>query len=600
MADRVGQQLGNYRLLRLLGRGGYAEVYLGEHLYLKTLAAIKVFQPFLTEQDRDAFLREAQTMARLIHPHIIRILEGSVEEGIPFLVMDYAPNGTIRDRHPESERLALETILAYVKQVAGALQYAHDEQLIHRDIKPGNLLLGRHKEVLVSDFGLAVATRRSFTQTQQEVAGTVAYMAPEQIEGRARPASDQYSLGIVVYEWLSGACPFQGSVREVISQHLLTPPPPLRAKVPSLSTAVEQVVLRALAKALDERFPTISDFANALDEASQQEQRRLIKRPSPRVQQPKVTPNLLPPLDPSPSEISSTLSSRPGPPSQREVSPPATPPTLPPIQEPIDPATQQSSVNPPPLGTTLVTYHGHISVVTAIAWSPDGSRLVSGSWDRTVHVWESTTSKRLLQYQEHAEGVTAVAWSPNSKYLASGSHDGIIQVWDAVIGKTLFTYHGHAQAITALAWSPGGKHLASASADLTIHIWQPTAQGHLFTYSGHRSLVETIMWAADRKRITTVGRDQTAQSWDIATGGNVYTSHPTNAPARALAWSPDGKYILAGSESGEVILKEVASSRFLFTYRGHTEKVIVVGWSPDGARAASGGADTTVQIWQAR
>src|SRR5579859_870659 len=501
MADRVGQQLGNYRLLVLLGRGGYAEVYLGEHVYLKTLAAIKVFPPFLTEQDRDAFLHEAQTLARLIHPHIVRILEGSVDGGIPFLVMDYAPNGTLRDRHPEGERLALETILAYVKQVANALQYAHDEQLIHRDIKPGNLLLGRHKEVLLSDFGLAVAARRSLTQTQQEVAGTVAYMAPEQIEGRAQQASDQYSLGIVVYEWLSGKCPFQGSVREVVSQHLLTAPLPLRAKIPSLSGAVEQVVLRALAKTPGERFPSISELASALDSASQQEQRHLlIKRPSPRAQQPRVTPNLLPPLDPSLPEISSVLPTYPTAASQIVAPHPGASPTLPPIQEPINPIATQlpPPVKKPLLGTPLSTYRGHINAVTALAWSPEGSILASGSWDRTVHVWESTTGQRILLYQGHAEGVTAVAWSPNRKYLASGSHDGIVQVWDAATSKTLYTYHGHTQAITPLAWSPDGKHLASASADLTIHLWQPTAQGHLFTYSGHHSIVEIIMWAADR------------------------------------------------------------------------------------------------------
>src|SRR5579862_6656072 len=99
MPDHTDQRLGNYRLLRLLGKGGYAEVYLGQHRYLKTEAAIKIFPSFLSEEDRNAFLSEAQVMARLIHPHIVRILEGSVEHGIPFLVMDYAPNGTLRDVH---------------------------------------------------------------------------------------------------------------------------------------------------------------------------------------------------------------------------------------------------------------------------------------------------------------------------------------------------------------------------------------------------------------------------------------------------------------------------------------------------------------------
>ena len=141
MADRVGEQLGNYRLTRLLGQGGFAEVYLGEHVYLKTLAALKVLDTELSEQDAANFVQEAQTLARLSHPHIVRVLDFAVEDGTPFLVIEYAPHGTLRDRHPKGTRLPLETIVLYVQQIAAALQYAHNQRLIHRDVKPENLLL---------------------------------------------------------------------------------------------------------------------------------------------------------------------------------------------------------------------------------------------------------------------------------------------------------------------------------------------------------------------------------------------------------------------------------------------------------------------------
>src|SRR5438067_9769047 len=143
MTDRVGQQLGNYRLLRLLGKGGFAEVYLGEHLRLKTSAAIKVLHTSLEDDDVEGFLREAQTVARLKHPHIVRVFDFDVENHTPFLVMDYLPNGNVRHSYPKSTRLSLETVISYVKQVASALQYAHDAKLIHRDIKPENMLLDR-------------------------------------------------------------------------------------------------------------------------------------------------------------------------------------------------------------------------------------------------------------------------------------------------------------------------------------------------------------------------------------------------------------------------------------------------------------------------
>jgi serine/threonine protein kinase/uncharacterized membrane protein len=268
MTDGVGQQLGNYRLIRLLGHGGYANVYLGEHLYLKTEAAIKVLQVQLGDDERNNFLDEARTIAHLVHPHIIRVLDFGVQGYMPFLVMDYAPNGTLRERHPRGTQVPLATILAYVKQVASALQYAHDQNLIHRDVKPGNMLLGRNDEILLSDFGIALIAESSHSQSTQDTVGTVAYMAPEQIEGKPRPASDQYSLGIVVYEWLCGERPFHGSLTEIATQQLATPPPSLRARVPSISPEVENVVMKALAKDPHARFPSVEAFADALEQAS--------------------------------------------------------------------------------------------------------------------------------------------------------------------------------------------------------------------------------------------------------------------------------------------------------------------------------------------
>jgi len=269
MGDRVGEQLGNYRVTAKLGEGGFAEVYLGEHIHLGTQAALKVLHTQLTAEDGDAFRVEARTIARLLHPHIVRILDFGVEGKLPFLVMDYAPNGTLRQRHPRGTRLPLDLIVSYVKQVADALQYAHHEKLIHRDIKPENMLVGRRNDILLSDFGIALVAQSSRYQSTQDVVGTVAYMSPEQIQGKPRPASDQYSLGIVVYEWLCGDRPFQGSFIELCTQQVVAPPPPLREKMAKIPHDVEQVVMTALAKDSHKRFLNIQAFARALEQATQ-------------------------------------------------------------------------------------------------------------------------------------------------------------------------------------------------------------------------------------------------------------------------------------------------------------------------------------------
>src|SRR6185312_7817408 len=262
MADRTGQQLGNYRIIHLIGRGGFAEVYLGEHIYLKTQVAIKILQTRVSnEDDMKGFLQESQTIARLIHPNIIRVTDFGVDNETPYLVMDYAANGTLRQRHPKGTVLPLATIIPYVNQTAAALQYAHDEKLIHRDIKPENMLLGRKGEILLSDFGIALAAQSSRYQSTQDVVGTVAYMSPEQIQGKPRPASDQYSLGIVVYEWLSGDRPFHGSFTELCAKHMFAEPPPLRGKLPQVPPRIEDFLQVALAKDPKQRFGSIKEFA---------------------------------------------------------------------------------------------------------------------------------------------------------------------------------------------------------------------------------------------------------------------------------------------------------------------------------------------------
>jgi serine/threonine protein kinase len=278
--DHIGQQLGNYRLVSLLGRGGFAAIYLGEHIYLKRLAAIKVLRTVLGEQEKGQFLEEARLLANLSHPHIIRVLEFAiaqkwtivqgkpVRENIPFLVMDYAPGGSLRAFYPAGARLSLDTVVNYIKQVASALQFAHNQNIIHRDIKPENLLLNEQKEIMLSDFGLALFAPSPEFLNLQGMVGTPHYMAPEQLRGKPQFASDQYALAVVAYEWLCGQRPFNGGDAELIMQHISSPPPRLRSKNHSIPPSVESVILKALAKEPQQRYPDVQIFARALELAS--------------------------------------------------------------------------------------------------------------------------------------------------------------------------------------------------------------------------------------------------------------------------------------------------------------------------------------------
>ncbi|MBV9020681.1 MAG: protein kinase [Ktedonobacteraceae bacterium] len=648
MADREGQQLGNYRLLRLLGRGGCADVYLGEHIYLDTLAAIKVLRTQLADEDLEHFRTEARTIARLVHPHIVRVLEFGIEGMTPYLVMDYAPDGTLRKRHAKGVPLPLSTVVGYVTQAAAALQCAHDQRVIHRDVKPENMLLGRHNEVLLSDFGIALVTSSRYLSTQglQDLAGTIAYMAPEQIQSHATVSSDQYALGIVVYEWLSGTRPFEGTFTEVAVKHALVAPLPLREKMPAISVAVEEVIMRTLAKEPQQRFASVQAFASALEQAYLQEPGSpvaLTDTPaSPELPAlsadtfssanqealPAVSSSvqMLPPPTHIPVSLASEASLVETPALEQPV---ATPPLqqlpkrgvsrrtvtlglagvvvtgvlaggvvwLAHVHEP------QGTITPPtsPIGvsTSLFTYRGHSDWVWSVAWSPSGKRVASASSDKTVQVWDAANGDHSYTYSGHADSVYALAWSPDGKHIASASNDMTVQVWDATGGHP-FTYTGHSSWVWTVAWSPDSTRIASAGGDKTVQIWNASSGSHLYTYSDHSGAVFAVAWSPDGRTIASAGADQTVRVWDAATGVTLYTYQLLSSTLIwSLAWSPNGKRIASASEDNTVQVWDAADGDHPFTYHGHADPVHTVAWSPDDKSIASAGADQTVQVWDA-
>src|SRR6266699_495092 len=299
MFNWLGQQFGSYLLTDLLGQGGFANVYLGEHVRHGTQAAIKV--PRSRSQDKvERFVKEIRTLAGLNHPYIVQVLEYGVEGDLPFLALNYARKGSLQQIYREGMLFSLDTIVSYVKQIAEGLQYIHDRRLVHRDVKLGNILLGPRKTVWLSDFGTAVNIPRfPFLGESQGSAGTVDYISPEQLQGKPCPASDQYGLGVVVYTLLTGDTPFHGNSREIAEQHLYATPPRLRSRFLEITPAVEWAVRRALAKDPHMRFASVWEFALALEQADRVPVVEIRPRSSV-VNLPAVVPWRRGALDPSP------------------------------------------------------------------------------------------------------------------------------------------------------------------------------------------------------------------------------------------------------------------------------------------------------------
>ena len=282
-----GLHIGRYHLLRLIGSGGMGEVYLAEDTRINRQVAIKVIRgeaiPYLdTNPSQDAarlFEREAKAIARLNHSHILPLFdygEDIVNETLlTYMVMPYCQGGSLDAwLRPKSERRSLppQEAAYLLNQASDALQYAHDQQIIHQDVKPSNFLIRAIREtglpdLLLTDFGVAkfIAANSS---NSQSIRGTPSYMAPEQWEGNPVTETDQYALGIMAYQLVTGRLPFQGGPGQMMYQHLTNEPQPPSTHVPSLPANVDTVILHALAKKPEDRFASISAFARAFQQAT--------------------------------------------------------------------------------------------------------------------------------------------------------------------------------------------------------------------------------------------------------------------------------------------------------------------------------------------
>jgi serine/threonine protein kinase len=621
MSERVDQQLGNYRLVRLIGQGAFADVYLGEHIYLKTPAAIKVLQTRLAKDELQGFLNEARAIANLVHPNIVRVLEFGVEGDTPFLVMDYAPNGTLRQLHPKGALVPPATIAQYVKQAAAALQYAHDQRVIHRDIKPENMLLGRNNEVLISDFGIAVMAQSSRYQIGQEVGGTISYMAPEQLQGRAVPASDQYALGIVVYEWLCGERPFQGSFPEIASQHMLAQPTPLHTKLSGLPVGIEEVVMTALSKDPQHRFLRIQAFATALEHACQNvpplalassqqvpftsSDNRSAQFSSPFFPQQPTPSGSYGPASLNQSEAD--MSTMPG-------KQPSTPdwglmPTVPP--SPFPPQAQGAAGSQGLTPPGQMGYQGqYVSPDAPTSQSmaqfgssppmpPVGpSQVPPADQDQQPGRKRGISRRKVIFGLAGVVGILVVssgataAWYELSHQSQSPAAIGLTQKKTPQPGNT-------PTSVPSPSPSSDPTVTETPSSTVTETATQPaTGIGSLVTsYTGHTQYVESVAWSPDGSMIASASGDNTVQIWNASTGENllVYRGH-SNA-VNAVIWSADGSQVISASD--DVQVWDASTGNLVFTYSGHSNNVYTLGRSPDGKRIASGGGDGTVQIWDA-
>jgi serine/threonine protein kinase len=652
MADRIGQQLGHYRLIRLVGKGAFAEVYLGEHDRMLTQSAVKVLHAQLASEEEARFQQEAHLVASLTHPHIVRVHDFAVQDGTPFLAMDFAPNGTLRERFPRGAPQAPGDILPYVWQVADALHYAHGQRLIHRDVKPENMLLDAQNQVLLSDFGIAVVLQSPRYKAAQEVMGTATYMAPEQIQARAIPASDQYALAVIVYEWLSGAPPFQGSVTEVMAKQLFTEPPRLRERVRALSPAVEAVVMGALSKDPADRFPSVESFVRAFEEACQAvpvllfvtpslmestgSEEQTVTEPTPAPAAPEHAPALsalealtasarpetapapempawMEPVptwtEPAPAAPAweRMMPVRPAEPPVSEPAPPAAPLPLQPM--PPEPAWPESAFAAPPVSEPAPPAAPPISPdePSAPGAAPYVAPIIVSA--PPAPTWKSPRPEPGGGLPPPAFAVPSRPTAPPpparpSPSLAAPSRPaaqppaptGLGATWREVDWIPSPSAPGPTPALHPPEPEPPRRGV-SRRAVLLGGVVGLIAVGGGLTWLGVNALSTRLPRAASNTHPSPV---PTHAPTAAPQGAALFTYRGHSGFLRSVAWSPGGTRIASAGDDNTAQVWDALTGAHPLTYKGHSQPVLAVAWSPDGTLIASGSRDLTVHVWDAQ
>ncbi len=390
----IGKQLDEYRLEAVLGRGGMARVYRGLDVRLNRRVAIKVIDtPFQTDPEYiKRFEREAQAIAQLEHPHIVRLYRYGEAHGLLYIAMQYIAgrslNAVLAAHRQEEEQLSPADIRRITREICLALDYAHDKGVIHRDVKPSNIMLDEEGAVFLTDFGLALLTE---VGTRGEILGSPHYIAPEQAISSAKvvPQSDLYSVGVILYELFTGVVPFDAAEPlDTAMLHVSEPPPPPREVQPDLSPELEAMLLKCLAKSPEERYPDGEALANALEETLPPAPEEVAPpveeaEPSPPVavvasQQTELKPGETPPEpEPAPEE-----KQEPEPAAKEETKPPEkekveeeeaeSKPALPPVPAAVAAQTgQEAKEEPPSLVSAMTPANAPARVISRTMRDPD-------------------------------------------------------------------------------------------------------------------------------------------------------------------------------------------------------------------------------------
>ncbi len=579
-----------YRVLKRLGQGGFGQTFVvddrGRRKVLKILSLERFSSPEWKQKAISLFQREAHVLSRLEHPGIPKVepdgfftLIDQRGEAIYCMVMEKIDGPNLKQWMEKrgNKPIPQEQAIAWLKQLAEILDQLHQQELVHRDLKPANIMLRANGHLALIDFGaVREVTETYLVKKDENVTGTViisaGYTPPEQAEGKAVPQSDYFALGRTFVYLLTGKSPTD------FDKDSRTGKLNWRESAPQVSKELIDLIDYLMAPFPGRRPQTPRIILRCLEETD-----------SPVAPLPLMTPVRR--VSPSPAQVETPSTSK---------FPWRPRPLLNLITGVLPTIAPPSPWQKTQLRRTL---SGHSDVVKSVAISPDGKILVSGSYDKTIKVWDLVTGKLLHTLTGHTQRVTCIAISPDGQIIASGSYDRTIKLWAITSGELLGTLTGHLDRIRHIAFSPNGQTLISIAQK--IMLWAVRTGKLLLTLNGHSDSARLATFSPDGQTCVIGSLDGTIDLWNPHSGKRLRTfSRPsggiTTSGITSLAFSPDGQTLASGSNM-VIQLWNPHTGQRLRTFSSESGGIASSGttsvtFSPDGQTLASG-CGTTIQLW---
>lgn len=635
---------GEYELLEEIARGGMGLVYRARQKSLDRIVAVKLMLggALAGKEFVQRFRTESAAAAILQHPNIVAIHDVGVHEGRHYFSMDYVEGRSLAQLVGH-QPLAPARAARYLELIAAAIHYAHERGILHRDLKPSNVLIDANDQPRITDFGLArrLDGDSSLTMTGQ-VLGSPNFMPPEQAgakRGKVGPPSDVYALGGILYYLLTGRAPFQAdSLEHLITQVLHAEPVAPWLLNPAVPRDLETITLKCLEKEPSRRYQTAQELADELRRVLRHEpiRARAITPPEKLWRWCRRKPALAGALGFALAALLVGLAAtswqwlraeaiavkeR----HERERAETGESNVVHQLyvadMNLIQAAWEQNNVgrmrrlldetaSAPQRGfewyywqrqmhLELRALRGHTGPILAVAYSPDGRRIVTGSADKTARVWDAETGQESFPLEGHTASVRSVGFSKDGQWIVTGSWDRTVRVWEAATGRPLRSIVANEKEVFSVAFSPDGQRIVTGGQEEKARVWDANSGNELFPLAGHTNLVWAVAFSEDGQRIITGSWDQTARVWDAATSEHLRTLIGHRGAVLSVAFSADGRRVVTGGQDHRAKVWDVASGTNLFTLKGHGAAIFSVSFSRDGKRILTSSDDQTARLWDA-